>query len=78
MAKVTIYPSGTDATNGTIIDSDKIVEMIRDGKWSKMVNDINSLEYNSKEQKALKVKLHAIVWQGVFKKRNIESIVELS
>lgn len=78
MAKVTIYPSGTDATNGTIIDSDKIVEMIRDGKWSKMVNDINSLEYNSKEQKALKVKLHAIVWQGVFKKRNIESIVEHS
>jgi len=52
--------------------------MIRDGYWKAKINEINMLPEGSKEQEQMKRTLTGIIWQGTFKKRENNGLIEHS
>jgi len=75
---ITIFPGANIPTNPTVIDSAEVVEKIKSGFWSDRIDKINTLPYNSAEQRELKKKLPAIVWQGVFNYRSDSGLIQHS
>lgn len=78
MSKISVFANGKEASNPIVIDSGKVVQYIKNGRWKSLVDEVNNYEYDSPEQKAAKVKLPAIVWQGTFKYRAAKDVIKHS
>lgn len=74
---VTIYKSLLEITNGFQRDVNYVFERIRSGKSQKLVEQIRQAK-TKEEADALKKKLPAINFQGVFKERNDKGIKQFS
>ena len=74
---VTIYKSLLEITNGFQRDVNHVFERIRSGKSKALVEQIRAAK-TKEEADALKKKLPAINFQGVFKERNDKGIKKFS
>lgn len=79
MPTVTVFKSAVVADKPYFRSTESIVKWIRDGKWADKIKILNSIEYNTEEQKRYKKEeIPAVAFQGRFSYRNKESVIEHS
>lgn len=80
--KTTIFKNITQTTEGTIIDINKVLEYIKDGRWLFQINNyrglIKSVGKKSDSAKAAKKALPYFTVSGTFSKRSDEGLIDHS
>ena len=79
MSTVTIFPNAKKPDAPYYMEPAQVVEYIRDGRWAKEIERLNSYAFDSPEQSEYKrSQIPAVSWQGVFTYRDSESCTQHS
>lgn len=78
MSKISMYKDSTDII-GAVVSYKKVLQGIRDGKWSQQVTDLILLAQTSKEDYQEKKRLlPSVTFAGQFSQRGVDHITEYS
>ncbi|MGV8947571.1 MAG: BT4734/BF3469 family protein [Lutibacter sp.] len=79
MSNVTLFKNSKSPANFVILDSEEILNDIKNGKYETQINKLNSFKVNSEEQASYKSsELPAVAWNGIFTYRQNDKLVEHS
>lgn len=75
---ISLFNDITNAKDVKHVEASYIIDCIRNGKWKANIEQLNSFDYDSHEQKEYKKGLNVILWQGTFSARRNDAILQHS